>query len=173
MDGDKSLVATATIRKAEERDVAAIVELVNLAYRVEDFFIDGNRTHAGEVHELLARDTVLLAEDGRGEILASVHVRARGERGYFGMLAVRPGLQGGGLGKRMVSEAERFAAEMGCCVMDLTYVNLREELRTFYRMLGYQETGSAPFTDTWKLRMPAEFITMSRELRADDTGALP
>lgn len=153
-----------SIRRAEERDIPAIVELVNLAYRVEDFFINGNRTHAGEVGDLLARDTFLLAEDDRGVLLASVHVRISGERGYFGMLSVEPGLQGSGLGRRMVAEAERWAADSGCRVMDLSYVNLREELPAIYRKLGYRETGTAPFTDTWKLRMPAEFVTMSREL---------
>lgn len=153
-----------SIRKAEERDIPAIVELVNLAYRVEDFFIDGNRTHEGEVGDLLGRDTFLLAEDDSGALLASVHVRVSRDRGYFGMLSVQPGLQGSGLGRRMVAEAERFAAESGCLAMDLTYVNLREELPAFYRKLGYRETGTAPFTDTWKLRTPAEFVTMSREL---------
>ena len=75
-----------------------------------------------------------------------------------------PGLQGSGLGRRMVAEAERWAADSGCRVMDLSYVNLREELPAIYRKLGYCETGTAPFMDTWKLRMPAEFVTMSREL---------
>lgn len=151
------------IRIAEERDIATIVEHVNLAYRVEDFFIEGNRTHESEVGALLARDTFFLAEDESG-LLASVHVRISGDRGYLGMLSVHPRLQGRGLGRRMVAEAERFAAESGCRFMDLTYVNLREELPAFYRKLGYRETGTAPFTETWKLRMPAEFITMSREL---------
>ena len=155
---------TVTVRTAVPGDSATIVALVNLAYRVEDFFINGNRTHEGEVAELLAADTFLVAEDESGAAVGCVHIQLNAERGYFGMLSVAPSAQGTGLGRRLVAEAERFAAEAGCTAMDLTYVDLREELPAFYAKLGYQPTGERPFTDTKKLKMPAKFITMSKPL---------
>ncbi|MCC7366200.1 MAG: GNAT family N-acetyltransferase [Dehalococcoidia bacterium] len=154
-----------TIRRATEEDIPAIVSLVNLAYRVEDFFIKGNRTDEVQVRECLAESGFLMAEDAEDdELVACVHVRIQGERGYFGMLSVHPTRQGQGIGPEMIAEAEAWARDAGCTAMDLTYVNLREELPGLYGRLGYVQTGTAPFAAPEKLRMPAEFVTMSKPL---------
>lgn len=42
-------------RDATERDVPALVEVINRAYRVEDFFIDGDRTDAADVQARMSR----------------------------------------------------------------------------------------------------------------------
>lgn len=44
-----------TPRVATRADVSEIVRVTNVAYRVEDFFIDGDRTCADEVSEKIAR----------------------------------------------------------------------------------------------------------------------
>lgn len=155
---------TYRIRTAQDEDIPAIVELVNLAYRVEDFFINGNRTHEGEVRELLEDDDFLLAEDEQGRLMACVHVATKGEHGYFGMLSVHPEAQGTGLGRQMIAAAEGRARDCGCEAMDITYVNLREELPPFYSKFGYRETGAIPFPHPWKLTQPAHLVTMSKPL---------
>ena len=156
-------------RTARTDDIPAIVSLVNLAYRVEDFFIDGNRTHEGEVGELLAADTFLVAEGDDGELIASVHVSIAGDRGYFGMLSVHPTLQGSGVGRRVVAAAETLARAYGCREMDLSYVHLRPELPVLYRKFGYRETGTAPFPHPWKLKQPAHLVTMSKPLHEENS----
>ncbi len=152
------------LRLARLDDAAAIAALVNLAYRVEDFFIDGDRTNEPEIRAFLERDQFIVADDGRGRLVAGVHVSGHGERGHFGMLSVDPACQGNGLGRALVEAAERHCAAAGCTVMDIDVVNLREELPTFYAKLGYSECGTQEFPDPAKLKMPAHFILFSKPL---------
>lgn len=159
-----ALPAPYRFRDADDSDVDAIVELVNLAYRVEDFFIDGNRTHAGEVRHHLGEGTFVLAE-APGEVFAgSIFTRTEDAEGYFGMLSVHPDWQHQGLGRALIAEAERRALEARCTSMRLVVVNLRDDIIPWYRRLGYVERGTAPFAEPDKLKRPAVFVEMVRPL---------
>jgi ribosomal protein S18 acetylase RimI-like enzyme len=93
------------VRDATAADVEAIARLVNRAFLVERFFVEGDRTSPAEISRMLESGAFLLAEaDGR--LVACVYVELRGERGYFGMLSVDPSRQGEGLGRRLVDAAE-------------------------------------------------------------------
>jgi ribosomal protein S18 acetylase RimI-like enzyme len=154
------------VRKALDHDAEAVAEVTNRAYEVEKFFVDGDRTSAGEVREL-TRDGCFLVEDAAGGGLAgSVYVRWQDGRGYFGLLAVDPAHQGEGLGRRLVDAAEALCRAEGCAVMDLRVVNLRSELPPWYRKLGYQECGTEPFTGGVETKLPCHFIRMSKSLGA-------
>src|SRR5207249_3124422 len=96
------LMSTVEVRDATAGDAAAISELVNRAFLVERFFVDGDRTSAAEIGRMLDAGTFLLAESD-ARLVACVYVELRGERGYFGMLSVDPSRQGEGLGRRLVS----------------------------------------------------------------------
>ena len=151
-------------RFAVEADVAAIARLINSAYRVEDFFIDGDRTDAADVRDHMARGSFLVAESAPASIAGSVFVSLDGEEGYFGLLSVDPGAQGAGLGRQLVEAAEAHCRERGATSMGLKVVNLRSELPPWYRRLGYAETGTEPFPEVEKLKHPAHFIAMSKPL---------
>src|SRR5262245_19988022 len=118
-------------RKAEATDAEQIAALVNAAFRVERFFIEGDRTNPAQVSTLLETGDFLLAE-ADGSLIACVYVELRGESGYFGLLAVDPTRQGQGLGGRLVAAAEEHCRAAGCRVMELQIVNLRAELPAFY-----------------------------------------
>jgi len=139
-------------RAATLADVDAIVALVESAYRgesglrgwtTESHLLDGQRTDAADVRALIERpgSRILLAEhDGR--LQASCHVEHQGEAGYFGMFAVDPAGQGGGLGKQVLAEAERIAREeWRCRGMRMTVIVQREELIAWYGRRGYRRTG--------------------------------
>jgi GNAT superfamily N-acetyltransferase len=113
---------------------------------------------------LFQKGAFLLAEDSADVLVASVYVEPRGERAYFGMLAVLPNMQGHGLGRLLVEAAENWARERGCEVMDLTVVNLRTELPPFYGKLGYVESGTAPLHEHMNVTQPAHLIRMSKQL---------
>jgi GNAT superfamily N-acetyltransferase len=134
------------------------VELVNLAYAVEAFFVQGQRTNAAELAAFCTRFIVLEQASG---LAAAVYVE---ERGYFGMLSVRPGLQGLGLGTRLVRIAEGICEAAGATDMQLRMVNLRDELGRWYRSLGYRPVGTSPYTHREVLR-PCHFVEMKRSLR--------
>jgi GNAT superfamily N-acetyltransferase len=143
------------ISRAQPADAEAISCLVNHAFRSERFFIDEDRTSACKVRELLQQGTFLLARED-GVLAGCVYAELRGERGYFGLLAVDPTMQRSGLGSRLMDAAEQYCREAGCQFMDLTVVNLREELPEFYRRRGYAESGSGtePFPAAARAKMP-------------------
>jgi N-acetylglutamate synthase-like GNAT family acetyltransferase len=87
------------IRRATAADVDAVVALVESAYRgdssragwtTEADLLDGQRTDADEVRSLL--DDLVVA-DADGELVGCCTLIPRGDHAYFGMFAVRPGLQ--------------------------------------------------------------------------------
>mgnify|MGYP000881961399 CR=1 FL=1 len=139
-------------RHAATDDVPALVELVTSAYRgdasrrgwtTEADLLDGPRVDPDLLREDIRRprSVVLLAEGDAG-LLACAHVAEEGGAGYFGMFAVRPDLQGAGLGKAVLAEAERIAGDdWGLPAMRMTVIDLREELIAFYGRRGYRRTG--------------------------------
>lgn len=143
---------TSAFRSATPADIDAIVALVTSAYRgdasragwtTEADLLDGNRIDPEVLRADLARprSRVLLVEADDG-LHACAHVADEDGAGYFGMFAVRPGLQGGGLGKRMLAECERIVGdEWGLPVMRMTVIDVRDELIAFYQRRGYRRTG--------------------------------
>ena len=148
-------------------DAAALAQLVNRAYAVEQFFVEGDRTDAAEIAEMMTKGTFLVLDraDEHG-LAAAVYVTVTGEQGYFGMLAVGPGLQGQGIGKRMVRIAEALAEAAGCTRMTMKIVNLREELGRWYRSLGYREVGTTPYVVHRPVKRSCHFVDMARSLGA-------
>jgi ribosomal protein S18 acetylase RimI-like enzyme len=156
-----------SVRRATSADAAALAELVNAAFAIEEFFVDGDRTNAAELERMMQAGEFLVLDHGpreghTGGLAAAVYVE-RG--GYFGMLSVQPALQGMGLGKRLVRIAEALCEATGCATMSIRIINLREELARWYRSLGYRETGIAPYTHR-ALKRPAHFVEMQRTLAA-------
>jgi GNAT superfamily N-acetyltransferase len=139
-------------RSARSTDVEAVVALVESAYRgeasragwtTEADLLDGQRIDRQGVLELIAkpRSRVLLAERDE-RLVACCHLEAQSESCYFGMFAVRPTLQGGGLGKQVLGQAERIAREeWHCRRMEMTVIALRVDLIAWYERRGYRRTG--------------------------------
>lgn len=151
---------------ATAADVDEIVRVTSAAYRVEDFFIDGDRTNAAEVAAKMAGPDacflVVDSEDGCA-LVASVYVEVRGDRGYFGMLSVDPAHQKKGLSRVLIDAVASHCRAAGCNALDIDVVNLRLELPGFYAKLGFTPTGTAPFNNP-RAKRDVHLITMSRPL---------
>jgi len=143
-----------TFRAAALNDIPAIVALVESAYRgdasragwtTEADFLEGQRIdQEGVKADIETPDScVLLAEAAEGSgLLACCHLQQQGDICYFGMFSVQPAQQGSGLGKRMMAEAERLAREdWHCTHMQMTVIDIRDELIGFYERRGYVRTG--------------------------------
>ncbi|MCB1559547.1 MAG: GNAT family N-acetyltransferase [Xanthomonadales bacterium] len=142
-----------TFRSATEADIPALVALVTSAYRgdasrvgwtTEADILDGERIDPEVLREDIQRphSRVLLLEDGDGGILACAHIAEEDGAGYFGMFAVRPGLQNAGTGRRVLAEAERVVRDdWQLPVMRMTVIVQREELIAWYERRGYVRTG--------------------------------
>lgn len=154
-------VAT-SVRPAGPSDFPALVRLINEAYAIERFFVEKDRTTEREVAALADQGHFLVLDRAGGTLAGAVYVRIEEGRGYFGLLSVATDLRGHGLGKRLVGVAEALCTALGCTVIDLQIVNVREELGPWYRSLGYQEIGTAPYEHPAK--MPCHFIKMSKDL---------
>ncbi len=143
--------ADLSFRTATAADIPAIVALVESAYRgesglrgwtTESHLLDGRRTNEEDVGALIARPhSCLLLAERDGQLIASCHVERQGRFGYFGMFAVDPTQQGGGLGKAVLAEAEQLACERWqCCAMRMTVIEQRNELIAWYERRGYRRT---------------------------------
>lgn len=140
-------------RTATPDDVPALVALVESAYRgdvsrqgwtTEADLLEGQRTDADDVRRVVeAADSVVLVavapEDGR--LVACCHVERRGDRAYFGLFAVDPTRQGGGLGRQMMERAEGIArTTWGSTHLEMTVIRQRTDLIAYYLRRGYVDT---------------------------------
>lgn len=148
-------------RTAAHADIDALVALVESAYRgdasragwtTEADLLDGRRTGHDDIGACIdrPRSRMLIAErdvDGGRELLACAHLAIEPtiegpDAGYFGMFSVQPRLQGSGVGKAVLAEAERIARdEWKLASMRMTVIDVRDELIAFYERRGYRRTG--------------------------------
>jgi ribosomal protein S18 acetylase RimI-like enzyme len=165
-------------RDATLADVPAVVALVTSAYRgeasragwtTEADLLDGARIDPDLLRADIEREgsRVLLAEleaparqglHGSRDagtapaLVACAHVAVEDGAGYFGMFAVRPGLQRGGIGHALLREAERIVGEeWRLPLMRMGVIDLRDELIAWYQRRGYRRTGvfrPFPYGDT-------------------------
>lgn len=174
-------------RPATEADVAEIVALVESSYRgevsrqgwtTEADLLDGQRTDPAGVRALIGADGSRIVLAGHGDrLLACAHLERHGARAYFGMFAVRPDLQGRGVGNELLAECERIARdEWGCGELRMTVISLRAELIAWYERRGYRTTGERkpfPYGDP-RFGLPRrddlEFIVLAKPLAQAGTG---
>jgi len=151
------------MRFAELSDAEAIASLVNDAFRPERFFIEGDRTNPEKVAALFQKGKFLLLLENE-TLMGCVYAELRGERGYFGLLAVDPKRQRTGIGAQLIGAAEGYCRAAGCRYMDLTFVNVRKELPGYYRRFGYAENETLPFPPDQKPNQPVHLVRMSKLL---------
>ena len=154
---DTAAVTGLVFRDATDADVDMLVALVESAYRGESSragwtteadILEGQRTDPEGVLEVIGSPgSRLLAVERDGRIVACCQLEHRGDHAYFGMFAVSPVLQGTGLGKVIISEAERQARTgWGVGEMHMTVITAREDLIAWYERRGYRRTGrTSPF----------------------------
>lgn len=150
-----------SFRSAGAADVDELVGLIESAYRgdasrvgwtTEADLLHGQRTDPEGVRAVIEGPASrMLVAERDGGIVACCQLERRDDAArtaaYFGMFAVRPGMQGGGLGTVVMAEAERIAREeWGATVMAMTVISARAELIAYYERRGYRRTGETrPF----------------------------
>jgi ribosomal protein S18 acetylase RimI-like enzyme len=141
-----------SFRRATVEDAQAITDLVNSAYRgetskqgwtTEADLLDGLRTTTQEIKQLITGLDSILLLCHRGAMLAgSVHTKKQGQQAYIGMFVVRPDMQGAGIGKHLLNEAETLAgSSWKVKSFAMVVINSRHELIAFYERRGYRRTG--------------------------------
>lgn len=172
-------------RLATLADIPTAHALIESAYRGQSAkagwtheadLLGGQRTDHDALTDIIndPKQTLILAEDD-GALVGCVVVADKGARGaahvgYFGMLTVKPTLQAGGLGRRLIEVAEQHARAFGASVMEMTVVTRRTELIAWYLRRGYADTGrKEPFPlDDPRFGLPRtrelEFVVLAKAL---------
>lgn len=151
-----------SFRNASHDDIPALIALVTAAYRgdasrqgwtTEAHLLDGQRIDAQMLRtDLETPGSVILLATDRGDedrprLVACANIATQTSNdgiptAYFGMFSVDPDLQGGGIGKLVLEEAERIAHDtLGCARIRMTVIDSREELIAYYERRGYVRTG--------------------------------
>jgi GNAT superfamily N-acetyltransferase len=146
-----------SVRPAEPRDVRALVALINSAYRgdssrrgwtTEADLLGGQRVDRAMVRQAMkgtGRVILVLERSGRRE--ACVALELRRNRGYLGLLTVRPDRQGQGIGQKLLLAAERWVrVRWKQRRVEMTVLAQRSDLLAWYARQGYRRTGhTRPF----------------------------
>jgi GNAT superfamily N-acetyltransferase len=155
------------LRAAEAADIPAVTALINSAYRgnsstagwtTEAHILRGRRIdEAGLAKAMAEPDTVFLLCFEDKALIGSVQLQKVGDGvGYLGMFVIKPGLQGRGLGRWFMGQAEATARNFwGVTRMTMTVIGLRAELIAYYQRCGYALTGE---------RLPFPFDGLSAAL---------
>jgi N-acetylglutamate synthase-like GNAT family acetyltransferase len=162
-------VSALRFRFATKSDVPEVIALIERAYRgpeanlgwtTETHLLEGPRTRAGEVAELVTdpESRFVLAEID--EMLAGCALIQRNdEKAYFGMFAVDPRRQAAGAGRALLAACEDSARLLWSArAMTMSVISLRADLIEWYERRGYHRTGTSE---------PFPFHEQSGELRRD------
>ncbi|WP_297325641.1 GNAT family N-acetyltransferase [Nitrosomonas sp.] len=137
------------LEKAGYGQAQAISNLVNLTYRgeagwtKETQIIQGDRTNRQEIEIALSKPNAHFLVVNQPQALAAcIYVAKEQAHAYIGFFSVHPSLQGKGLGKHVLKQAETFAQRnMGVQKFVMFVVSQRPELIAFYERRGYSRTG--------------------------------
>lgn len=170
------------IRVAESRDVDAIVAVVAAAYRgtgdaagwtSEGELLGGQRADADMVRQVVADSSSLVLVDVMDDaVRGCIQLEPLGDdAARFGLFAVDPAIQSGGVGGRLLTAVETVAGDdWGRAWMQLEVLRQRSELIAWYRRRGYRPTGETmpfPYSDE-RFGLPRrddlEFVVLRRPL---------
>ncbi|ANT49824.1 GNAT family N-acetyltransferase [Mesorhizobium amorphae] len=126
-----------------------VLSLILRAFAYMDGIIDppssAHLLTAERLKDKARQETGFLALEA-GRIVGCIFVLERADDFYVGKLAVEPGLQGQGVGRRLMLAAEHLALSHGKCAIELqTRVELSGNHAAFSR-LGFRETGRTAHT---------------------------
>jgi ribosomal protein S18 acetylase RimI-like enzyme len=170
-----------SITKATFKDISALNLLINSAYRGESSkagwtteadILGGQRTDEEDLKAIISKNgcTILKYTNDSGEIISCVRLEKHDNKMYLGMLTVLPVLQGGGIGKQMMTASEKFAQEENCIAVYMQVIKGRNELIAWYERQGYSDTGERkpfPMNDP-RFGIPKkelEFIIMQKGIK--------
>ena len=89
--------------------------------------------------------TLFLVGEDEGVLVGSVMAGYDGHRGWINYLAVHPSVQGGGLGRALMSAAEVRLRALGCPKINLQVRAGNEAACAFYDAVGYERQDLVDF----------------------------
>lgn len=126
------------IRSFAVADTEAVVAL----WRAAGLVVPWNDPYRDITRKLTVQPELFLVAEAGGAVAGTAMVGYDGHRGWVNYLAVDPAHRGGGLGARLMAEAERLLAELGCPKLNLQVRATNTGVIDWYRSLGYDLDGA-------------------------------
>jgi ribosomal protein S18 acetylase RimI-like enzyme len=126
--------AAVRIRSFAGGDTEAVVALWHEAGLV----VPWNDPYRDIERKLAVQPELFLVADVGERVVGTAMVGFDGHRGWVNYLAVAADLRRGGLGARLMGEAERLLTERGCPKLNLQVRSSNTAVIEFYRRLGYR-----------------------------------
>jgi ribosomal protein S18 acetylase RimI-like enzyme len=171
---------TLRITPATIKDIPALVELVNSAYRGDaarqgwthevDLISGTVRIDENSLKEIIEKPhaVILKCTDAADNLVGCVYLDKQADKLYLGMLSVSPNIQAKGVGKRLLQAAEEYAYQHQIYRIVMTVIDVRKELIAWYERNGYSDTGKRePFPADGRFGMPKvplEFAVLEKAL---------
>jgi ribosomal protein S18 acetylase RimI-like enzyme len=122
------------VRSFEARDEEAVVAL----WEACGLVVPWNDPHQDIASKLAFQPKLFLVAVSGEKPVGAVMAGYEGHRGWINYLAVDPELQGTGLGRVIMEEAERRLRELGCPKVNLQLRGSNHGVIAFYQALGYR-----------------------------------
>lgn len=166
-------------RHATHNDIPTLTSLLNRSYRgdssrigwtTEADLLSGKRIDEARLIQLLNDpDSLILIAQSEESILATIHAHHETENVHFGLFAVEPSFQGGGIGKKLLAYGESEATrKWGVTTAIMEVITHRVELIEYYERRGYMRTGEMiafPESDLWVRQVDSlELAVLSKSL---------
>ncbi|HVT74725.1 MAG TPA: GNAT family acetyltransferase [Lacunisphaera sp.] len=97
-----------------------------------------NDPHQDIARKLKVNPEMFLVAEAGGRIVGTVMAGYEGHRGWINYLAVEPSRRRGGLGRRLMAEAERLLRAAGCPKINLLVRTDNAAVIAFYERIGFQ-----------------------------------
>ncbi len=117
------------IRKFQESDRTDVIAL----WRLCDLVRPQNDPDQDIDLKMAFQPDLFLVGEIDNLIAGTVMAGYEGPRGWINYLAVSPDVQRGGLGARLMAEAERLLRDLGCVKINLQVRSSNENVQEFYR----------------------------------------
>lgn len=166
-------------RNADTDDISTLTFLINRSYRGENSregwtteadLLSGKRIdETGLIQLHNDSDSLILIAQSDETILATIHAHRQNDTVHFGLFAVEPILQGGGIGKELLAYAESQAHnQWGITTAIMEVISHRGELIEYYERRGYMRTGEMipfPQSDLWSQKVDSlELAVLAKRL---------
>ena len=88
------------------------------------------------------------------------------------MFSVAPGMQGGGIGKKVLAAAEEYAKQVNSTAIYMSVISVRTELINWYKRHGYANQGERKAFPQDELTgthlQPLEFLILEKPMVVKD-----
>ncbi len=141
-----SMSSSLLIRPVTSADTEAVLALWRVVFPEYGDAARPQRSPAASVARKLAfGDGLFWLAEREGRVVGTAMAGYDGHRGWLYSVGVHPEARGAQVGRKLVAEAERALAGLGCPKVNLQVFAANRSAQAFWRSLGYAQDDVLPF----------------------------